>query len=73
MSEFYFKRIFCENIYFVFIVSLMPKVLITTVPFADKNCLPLDLLEKSNIEYLINLFDKKLTENELTKMVTILM
>ena len=30
------------------------KVLITTVPFGEKNKLPLDLLKKSNIEYLIN-------------------
>ena len=48
----------------------MPKVLITTVPFADKNCLPLDLLKKSNIEYLINPLNKKLTENELVEMIS---
>ena len=48
----------------------MPKALITTVPFGDKNRLPLDLLEKSNIEYLINPLNKKLTEDELVEMVT---
>ena len=48
----------------------MPKALITTVPFGDKNRLPLDLLEKSNIEYLINPLNKKLTEDELAEMVT---
>jgi len=47
----------------------MPKVLITTVPFADKNSLPLDLLENSEIEYLINPLNKKLTENELSEIV----
>ena len=48
----------------------MKKALITTVPFGDKNRLPLDLLEKSNIEYLINPLNKKLTEDELAEMVT---
>ena len=43
----------------------MAKVLITTVPFGDKNRLPLDLLERSGIEYLINPLNKKLTEDEL--------
>jgi len=48
----------------------MPKALITTVPFADKNRLPLELLEKANIDYLINPLNKKLTEDELTEMVS---
>jgi len=48
----------------------MLKALITTVPFGDKNRLPLDLLKKSNIEYLINPLNKKLTEDELVEMVT---
>ena len=47
----------------------MSKVLITTIPFADKNRLPLDLLENRGIEYLINPFNKKLTENELIEVV----
>lgn len=47
----------------------MSKVLITTVPFGEKNRLPLDLLEKSNIEYLINPLNKKLTEDELLELV----
>jgi D-3-phosphoglycerate dehydrogenase / 2-oxoglutarate reductase len=47
----------------------MFKVLITTVPFADKNNLPLELLKKANIEYLVNPLNKKLTEDELSKMV----
>jgi D-3-phosphoglycerate dehydrogenase len=48
----------------------MHKVLITTVPFADKNRLPLELLEENNIEYLINPLNKKLTEDELIEIVT---
>lgn len=47
----------------------MPKVLITTVPFGDKDRLPLDLLEKAEIEYLINPFKKKLTEDQLAEII----
>ena len=48
----------------------MSKALITTVPFGDKNRLPLDLLEETGIDYLINPLNKKLTEDELAEMVT---
>lgn len=48
----------------------MPKVLITTVPFADKNKQPLNLLELYGFEYLINPLNKKLNENELIELVT---
>jgi len=48
----------------------MSKALITTVPFADKNQLPLDLMEEASIDYLINPLNKKLTEDELAEMVT---
>jgi len=48
----------------------MAKVLITTVPFGDKNRLPLELLENAGIEYLINPLGKKLTEAELADMVS---
>jgi len=48
----------------------MNKVLITTVPFGDKDRLPLELLESSNIDYVINPLDKKLTEDELAEMIT---
>jgi len=47
----------------------MSKVLITTIPFGDKNSLPLEMLEEENIEYLINPFNKKLTEDELIELV----
>ncbi len=48
----------------------MPKVLITTVPFADKNRLPIELLEGAGIEYLINPIGRKLKEEELAEMVS---
>ena len=48
----------------------MAKILITTVPFGDRNRFPLDLLEKANIEYLINPHKTKLTEDQLVKMVS---
>jgi D-3-phosphoglycerate dehydrogenase / 2-oxoglutarate reductase len=45
------------------------KALITTVPFGDKNRLPLELLENAGIEYLINPLGKKLNEQELADMI----
>jgi len=48
----------------------MSKVLITTVPFGDKNRLPLELLEAAGIDYLINPLGRKLKEDELAEMVT---
>jgi D-3-phosphoglycerate dehydrogenase / 2-oxoglutarate reductase len=48
----------------------MPKALITTVPFADKNRLPIDMLESAGIEYLINPIGRKLKEDELAEMVS---
>lgn len=48
----------------------MAKVLITTVPFGDKNRLPLEQLENAGIDYLINPLGKKLTEDELVEMVS---
>jgi len=47
----------------------MPKILITTVPFGENDRLPLDLLESSEIEYLINPYNKKLTENQLLELI----
>jgi D-3-phosphoglycerate dehydrogenase / 2-oxoglutarate reductase len=47
----------------------MSKVLITTVPFGNQNTYPLDLLKKSDIDYLINPLNKKLTEDELAEMI----
>lgn len=48
----------------------MSKVLITTIPFGDKNSAPLDLLDSNGIEYLINPLNKKLTEDELLDLVS---
>jgi D-3-phosphoglycerate dehydrogenase len=48
----------------------MAKVLITTVPFADKNRLPLELLESAGVGYLINPLGRKLKEEELAEMVS---
>jgi D-3-phosphoglycerate dehydrogenase / 2-oxoglutarate reductase len=46
------------------------KVLITTVPFGEKDRLPLELLEGGNIKYVINPYNKKLTESELIELVS---
>jgi len=48
----------------------MAKALITTIPFGDKNKYPLDHLKSAGVEYLINPLNKKLTEDELSEMVT---
>ena len=40
------------------------KALITTIPFGDKDRLPLELLESSNVDYLINPLGKKLKEDD---------
>ena len=38
----------------------MSKVLITTVPFGEKNRLPIEQLQAASIEYLINPLGRKL-------------
>jgi D-3-phosphoglycerate dehydrogenase len=48
----------------------LPKALITTIPFGEKNRLPLELLVNAGIEYLINPFNKKITEDQLTDIIT---
>jgi D-3-phosphoglycerate dehydrogenase len=47
----------------------MPEVLITTVPFADKNRLPLELLQSAGIAYRINPLGRRLKEDELADLV----
>jgi D-3-phosphoglycerate dehydrogenase len=47
----------------------LTKVLITTVPFGEKNPLPLDLLANAKIKYLINPFNKKITEDQLADTI----
>lgn len=46
------------------------KVLVTTVPFADRNALPIELMVENNIDYTINPLNRKLTESELAEMVS---
>jgi D-3-phosphoglycerate dehydrogenase len=47
----------------------MAKALITTVPFADRDRRPLELLEAAGVEYLINPLGRKLKEHELADMI----
>ena len=47
----------------------MSKVLITTVPFADKDPMPIKLLDEAGIDYLINPIGRKLHEDELADMI----
>lgn len=47
----------------------MRKVLITTVPFGERNRFPLELLEENGIEYVINPLGRKLKEDELAEMI----
>ena len=48
----------------------MPKALITTVPFAEKNRVPIELLESAGVDYVVNPLRRKLKEEELAEMVT---
>lgn len=48
----------------------MSKVLITTVPFGDKNSQPLDQLKAAGIDYLVNPIGRKLKEDELAEMIS---
>jgi D-3-phosphoglycerate dehydrogenase / 2-oxoglutarate reductase len=47
----------------------MSEVLITTVPFAHKNRLPIELLEAAGLAYRINPLGRRLKEEELAEMV----
>lgn len=48
----------------------MSKILITTVPFADRNRTPIERLNAAGIEYLINPLGRKLKEDELVDMAS---
>ena len=48
----------------------MFKILVTTVPFAEKNKLPLEMLNSKNIDLTINPLNRKLTSQELSEMVS---
>ena len=45
------------------------KILITTVPFGSANRLPLDLLENACVDYVVNPLGRKLSEDDLCKMI----
>lgn len=47
----------------------MSKVLITTIPFAERNKFSLEMLESNGIKYVINPLNKKLTEAELADLI----
>jgi D-3-phosphoglycerate dehydrogenase len=47
----------------------MPTVLITTVPFGERNRLPIELLDDNGIEYVVNPIGRKLKEDELAGMI----
>lgn len=47
----------------------MGRVLVTTVPFAEHDRLPLDLLESAGAEYRINPLNRKLTEQQLIELI----
>jgi len=51
-------------------MRFMSKVLITTVPFGEKNRLPIEQLQAAGIEYLINPLGRKVKEEELVGMVS---
>lgn len=46
------------------------RALITTVPFADRNRLPIELLESADIDYVVNPLGRRLKEQELAEMIT---
>ena len=48
----------------------MSKVLITTVPFGDLDRRPLELLEASGAEYVVNPIGRRLKEDELAELVS---
>ena len=47
----------------------MPRVLINTIPFGDKNSLSLDMLKAAGIEYVINPLGRKFKEDELADYI----
>ena len=47
----------------------MAKGLITTIPYGEKDRLPLNFLESEGIENLINPFNKNITEDQLSDII----
>ena len=50
-------------------ITPMPKILITTVPFGAVDQAPLSKLKSAGLDYVINPLGRKLKENELAEMV----
>jgi len=48
----------------------MAKVLITTIPFGDPEPMPLKMLKKAGIDYTINPFNRKITEDDLKEIIS---
>ena len=48
----------------------MARVLVTTVPFGERDRTPLEMLEASGVDWLVNPIDRKLTESELVQLVS---
>ena len=46
------------------------QVLITTIPFGSYDREPLEILEQANIDYLINPFERKISEKELAGIIS---
>jgi len=59
-----------RNTHHVYGEDRLAKALITTVPFGERNRLPLELLENADIEYVINPHNKRLTEDQLVDLIT---
>jgi D-3-phosphoglycerate dehydrogenase / 2-oxoglutarate reductase len=51
-------------------MNKLMKVLITTVPFAEKNLLPIELLKGIDADFLINPLNRKLKEEELAEIAS---
>ena len=47
----------------------MPRALITTIPYAEKDATPLRLLQAAGIDYTINPLARKITELELSELI----
>ena len=47
----------------------MPKVLITTIPFGERDRRPLNLLEAAGAEYVINPLKRRLSESDLVHLI----
>ena len=47
----------------------MPRALITTVPFGERDATPLHLLQAAGIDYTINPLGRKVTERELAELI----